>query len=149
MVRFLLTSLIVLATTTPAVAQTGEAAVDLVGSTATTVEVSPDEQSVSVTHEYRFVNPTTDTAFTGFFETLPWDAADVVATSAGVELEAVGTPARDGFSEWFVRFPAPLAPDDALDVVLSWRRGSLTADPNDLDHASRDVVAIAPFASPP
>lgn len=146
MVRFLLTSLFVLATTTPAIAQTGADATDLVGSTVTTVDVSPTEQAVVVTHEYRFVNPTTDIAFPGFFETLPWDATEVVATASGVELEAVGTRAREGFSEWFILFPAPLAPDEVLDVVITWRRESLIADPNELDHVSRDVVALAPFA---
>ena len=146
MVRFLLTSLFVLATTIPAVAQTDDATADLVGSTATTVEVDPTAQSVAVTHEYRFVNSTGDVAFPGFFETLPWDATDVVATAVGLDLEAVGTPARDGFSEWFVLFPTPLAPGQALDVVITWQRQSLDSDPNDLDHVSRDVVAVAPFA---
>ena len=148
MVRFLLTSLLVLATTTPAVAQEtdAESVDDLFATTMTTVVVLPDEAAIAVTHEYRFTNGTVDGAFTGFFETLPWDATDVVATSRGVELPAVGIPARDGFSEWLVRFPEPLEPAEERDVVLTWRRAGLTSDPNDLEYVGPNVIAIAPYA---
>ncbi len=147
MVRFLLTSLLVLATTGPALAQEVDAGPvkDLLGDAMTTVVVVPGDSAILVTHEYRFTNGTTDAVFTGFFETLPRDAVDVVATSGGEELTAVGIPALDGFWEWLVRFPEPLTPAEERDVVLTWRRDGLTSDPNDLAHVSANLVAIAPY----
>ncbi len=148
MVRFLLTSMLVLATTQPALAQPADtgAGEDLLGESMTTVVVVPDEGAILVTHAYRFTNSTTDETFTGFFETLPWDATDVMATSGGEELPLVATPARNGFSEWFVRFAQPLTPTDEQHVELTWRQDGLTSEPNDLAHVSQHLVAIAPYA---
>lgn len=148
MVRFLLTSLLVLATTSPAVAQEAEAEGidDLFATALTTIVVQPEDAAVVVTHEYRFTNGTVDGAFDAFFETLPWDATDVVATSGGEELPAVSIPGREGFSEWLIRFPEPLDPGGERDVVLTWRRSGLMSDPNELEHVSANLVAIAPYA---
>ena len=54
MVRFLLSSLLVLATTSPAVAQESDADAvdDLFATATTTVVVQPDDAAVAVTHEY-------------------------------------------------------------------------------------------------
>jgi len=141
--------MLVVASAMPAAAQEDEADIDdLVGEVDTLVEVDPAAGSVVVTNHYRFVNPTDDEAFTGFFETLPWDAAEVTAvTGEGESLSVIGTPARDGFSEWLVSFSEPLQPDQALELALSWRREDLTSAPEAFGLVSPDLVALAPYAA--
>lgn len=140
--------MLVLATTQPVLAQQAdpEPGEGLFGESTTTVVVVPDEGAILVRNAYRFTNGTVDETFTGFFETVPWDATDVLATSSGEKLTLVATPARDGFSEWLVRFPKPLMPAEEREVVLTWRRDDLTSEPNDLAHVSANLVAIAPYA---
>ena len=141
--------MLVLASAMPVAALEDEPELDeLIGEVATFVEVDPSAGNLVVTNDYRFVNPTADEAFTGFFETLPWDVAAVSAvTASGEALIAVGTPARDGFAEWLISFPEPLQPDQALELSLTWRRDELSSTPEELDLVSPDLVAIAPYAA--
>lgn len=86
--------MLVLATTQPVLAQQAdpEPGEGLFGESTTTVVVVPDEGAILVRNAYRFTNGTVDETFTGFFETVPWDATDVLATSSGEKLTLVATP---------------------------------------------------------
>jgi len=148
--RFLPAVVAVFATVVPAAAQdapVGTGAGELIADVDTIVEIEPVAGTMVVSNHYRFVNPTIDDGFTGFFEVLPWDATEVIAESGGVTLTAVGLPARDGFAEWLVSFPAPLAPGRELAVTLSWRQDGLDSGPDDFGLVSRDLVSVAPYAA--
>ncbi|MEO0493205.1 MAG: hypothetical protein AAF081_07305 [Actinomycetota bacterium] len=129
-------------------AQSAPAPAGLVaGDVSTTVTVDPASSSYSVRHTYSFSNTASDEAFTGFFEILPADARDVVATVGGAPATAVSLPVDAGFAEWLISFPVALAPDAApLDVEVSWRVSGLIGDPDDFDRVGEGLIAIAPYA---
>lgn len=150
MLRFLPAVVAIFATQVPVGAQeasNGAGSIELLADVDTVVDVEPEAGVMTVSNHYRFENPTVDDGFTGFFEILPWDATDVVAEAGGVMLSAVGLPARDGFAEWLISFPEPLAPGGALAVTLSWRSEGLDSDPDTFGLVSRDLVSIAPYAA--
>lgn len=101
---------------------------------------------MTVTHSYVFRNEATDQAFSGFFETLPIGARDVVATSAGGSLPAVNIPDGSGFAEWLVSFDEPLAPGEQVSVELTWIESGLRGDLDSFDRVSRDLVSVDPYA---
>jgi len=117
-----------------------------VADVATEVVVDPASGSLQVTHSYGFANRGATEAVTGFFEQLPWDAADVLIVSDGVALNAIRSPASRGLADWFVEFAAPLEPGETADIEISWHRDGLRSLPNELDLVSPNIVAIAPFA---
>lgn len=88
--------------------------------TSANFSVRPDDGRVEVRFTYRFTNPTDDVAFPGFFESLPADAVEVVASDGSTTLPAAPLGERDGFEVWLVAFAAPLDPGDELTATLDW-----------------------------
>ena len=119
---------------------------DLIGDVATVVVVHPAEASISVTHRYVFTNTAADQTFSGFFETLPFNARNVKASWSGGTLPAVNIPDGAGFAEWLVTFDEPLAPGGQIESSLSWDGVDMLGSLDSFDRVSPDLVAIAPYA---
>ncbi len=136
-------------TPNPAYGQDGSTSApgdSLVADTDTLIVVDPEAGSVSGTHLYEFTNPTEDRVFSGFFETIPVAAVDILARVDAEEAIVLRGAQSERTVEVRIVFPTELEPGGRVSVELSWFRSGLDGDPNELEHASAALVAIEGFA---
>ncbi len=112
----------------------------------TFVVVDPTSASLDVSHHYVFTNPNVERTFTGFLETVPADAHDVIAVIGDQRLAVIQGAIAGPTTEILVVFPAELEPGDSIEVELSWRRDELSGSPAELDLVGDALIAIDVFA---